>query len=107
MGHLFDVLKAEVFDDIGSLSTFEGYNPSIDPFHDHLVNLPRKILCTTFFDYSFDFSKTYDKLKRALTYINLILLVFSYIHFSKMFAMVNNFECEQWLMLLEPHIATS
>ena len=79
-----------MFDVLGSLGTFESYNLSVDPFHDYLVDLPRKILWTTFFDYSFNFSKAYDKFMKALTFINLILLVLSYTHFSKMHAMVYN-----------------
>jgi len=35
---------------------------------------------TTFFDHSFDFPKGYNKFKRALSIIVMILLVFSYIH---------------------------
>jgi len=86
--HLFDMLKGKAFDIIRSLGTFEGYNPSINLFYEYLVDLPRKILWTTFFDHSFDFYKAYDKLKRALTFIDLILSVFSYIHFSEMHALM-------------------
>jgi len=67
------MLKGKVFDVLGSLGTFESCSPSVDPFYDYLVSLPRKILWTTFFSYSFDFSKAYDKLKRALTFVDLIV----------------------------------
>ena len=45
-------------------------------------------MCTTFFDYSFDFSKAYDKFMRALTIIDVIFLVFSYLHSFEMHALV-------------------
>ena len=55
-----DILKGKVSDCIRSLGTLEGYNPSLDPFHNYLVDMPRKIIWTTFFDHSFVFSKAYD-----------------------------------------------
>ena len=73
-------------DCIRSLGTFEGYNPSLDPFHDYLVDMPRKIIWTI--DHSFDFSKAYDTFMRALTIIDVSLPVFSYIHHSRMHARV-------------------
>jgi len=48
-----DILKGKVSDCIRSLGTFEGYSPSLDPFRDYLVDMPRKIICTTIFDRSF------------------------------------------------------
>jgi len=81
-----DVLKEKVSDCIGSLGTFEGYNPSLDPFHDYLVDLPRKILWTNFFDHFSDFSKACDTFIRALTIIDVSIPVFSYIHHSSMHA---------------------
>jgi len=50
--------------------------------------LPRKIILTIVFDYSFDFSKAYDKSMRALAIIDVVLLVFSYLHSSEMHALV-------------------
>ena len=64
-----DTLKGQVSDCIGSLGTFQGYNPPFDPFHDYLVDMLRKILWTTFFDPSLEFSKAYDTIMRALTLI--------------------------------------
>jgi len=53
VNNLLDMSKGKVFNVIESLGTFEGYNPSFYPFHDHLVELPRKIHGPiTFFDYS-------------------------------------------------------
>ena len=78
----------------------------------------RKIDRTTFFDYSFDFSKAFDKCERAFTFFAMILIVFSYSHHSEMHAQVHDkllraltaFEVvtgvlssdKEWLMLLMP-----
>jgi len=42
----------------------------------------------SFFRHSFDFSKAPDKFKRALTIMDVVLLVFSYIHSFEMHALV-------------------
>ena len=78
--------QGNVFDCIQSLGTFEGYDPPIDPFPNYLVDMPRKILWTTFVDPSFDFSKAYDTIMRALTLIAVSFSVFSYIHHSRLHA---------------------
>ena len=71
---------------IWSLGTFGGYNPSFDPFHAYLVKFPRKLMWTTFFNHSFDFSKAFDKVKRALDIIDTIVLLFSNVHASELCA---------------------
>jgi len=81
-----DRLQGKVSDCIRSLGTFEGYDPPFDPFHDYLVEMPRKILWTTFFDSSFDFFTEYYTIMRALTLIVVSFSVFSYIHHSRMHA---------------------
>jgi len=83
-----DVLKGKVSDCISSLGTVEGYDPPFDPFYNYLVDMPRKIIWTTFFDHSFDFSKTYDTIMRALTVIDASFPVFLYIQNSQMHAEV-------------------
>ena len=85
-----DVLKGKVFDCIKSPGTFEDYNSSLDPFHDFLVDMPRKIIWTTLFDHSSDFSMAYDTIMRALTIVDVSFPVFSYIHHSGMHATVYN-----------------
>jgi len=54
------------------------------------VDQPRKIVWTTLFDHSHDFSKAYDTttMMRALTIIDVSFQVFSYIHHSGMHARV-------------------
>jgi len=79
-----DVLKGKVYDCIRSLGTFKGYDPPFDPLYDYLVDMPKKIFWTTFFDHSFYFSKAYDTIMRALTVIDVSFSVFSYIHHSWM-----------------------
>jgi len=81
-----DALKGKVSDCIWSLGTFQGYDPPFDPFHDYLVDMPRKIIWTAFFDHSFDFSEAYDTIMRALSFIGVFFPVFSYIHHSRMHA---------------------
>ena len=41
-------------------------------------------MCTTVFNHSFNFSKAYDKFMRALTIIDMVLIVLCYVHYSKM-----------------------
>ena len=77
-------------DCIRFLGTSEGYDPPIAPFPNYLADMPRKILWTTFFDHSFDFSKAYYTIIRALTVIDVFFPVFSYIHHSRMHAGVYN-----------------
>ena len=88
IGNLFDMLKGNGIHDNWSLGTPRGHNSYLDLFHVNLVDLARKIIWTTFFDYSFDFSKEYDKFMRSLTIIIVILLVFSYLHSVEMHALV-------------------
>ena len=52
------------------------------------MDLPRKIMWTTVFDHSFDFSEACIKFMRALTIVDVNLLVFSYLHSSEMHALV-------------------
>ena len=83
-----DALKEKVFDCIGSLGTFQGSNPPFAPFHDYLVDMPRRIIWSPLFDHSFDFSKAHDTIMRALTITVVSFPVFSYIHHSRMHARV-------------------
>jgi len=59
-----------------SLGNFSGHNVTLDPYCINLVDKPRKIMWSTFFDFSFDFSM-------ALTLTGLILffvLIFMFCH---------------------------
>ena len=83
-----DVLKGKVSNCIRSLGTFQDYNPPFDPFHDYLVDIPRRIIWSPLFDHSSDFSKAHDTIMRALTITAVSFPVFSYIHHSRMHAKV-------------------
>jgi len=83
-----DALKEKVSDCIGSLGTFQGYHPPFDPFHDFIVDMPRRIIWSPLFDHSSDFSKAHDTIMRALTVIDVSFPVFSFIHHSRMHARV-------------------
>jgi len=62
------------------LGGLRAYSLSFDPYCVYLKEMPSKIVWTTFFDYSFNFSMAYDKCKRALTFFAVILIVFSCSH---------------------------
>jgi len=83
-----DARKGKVSDCIGSLGTFQGYDPLFDPFHDYLVDMPRRIIWSPLFDHSSDFSKAHDTIMRTLTITAVSFPVFSYIHHSRMHARV-------------------
>ena len=63
-----------------------GYDPSIDPYHVCLKDLPRKITWTTFFNPSYDFSMIFDKVKRMLNVFGTILVITAYLLFSKLWS---------------------
>ena len=69
-----------------SLGNIKGYNPSLDPYCAYLEDLPRKIMWSTLFDHTFDFSIAFDEFKRPLTLFAVSFVVFSYSHHSKMHA---------------------
>jgi len=57
MGHennLFNVLVGNN-DNFESLGNFSGYDAALDPYCMNLVDMPRKIVWTPFFTFSFDF----------------------------------------------------
>jgi len=63
-----------------SLGNYSGYDAALDSYCINLVDKPRKILWNTFFAFSFDFSIACTLIKRALTFIALILCMLSYCH---------------------------
>ena len=56
--HMFSVLGGnnETFESLGYLS---GYDAALDPYCTYLVDVPRKIMWHTFFNFSFDFSMAF------------------------------------------------
>ena len=75
-----------MLDCIESLGTFRGYNPSLDPCSLYLESMPLKIMLITAFNFFTDFSKAFDKFKRALMIIYAFLFRCSYLHRSKLHA---------------------
>jgi len=68
------------------LGDIRGYSASFDPYCAYLKGLPRKIMWSTFFDHTFDFSMAFDEFKRPLTLFASSFLVFSYSHHSELHA---------------------
>ena len=81
----FNVLSGNV-DDYLSLGYLRGYDHSIDPYYIYLEDLPRKIMWSTFFNPSYDFSKAIYKVKRILVVFGVIFVVSSYLSFSKLWS---------------------
>jgi len=70
-----------------SLGDLKGSHPSFNPYCANLEDKPTKIMWTTFFDHTFDFSMGFDEFKRPLTLFSLSLLVFSCSHHFEMHVM--------------------
>jgi len=83
--NVFDVLSGNA-NNFVSLGYFKGCDPSIDPYCVCLRDLPKKITWTTFFNPSYDFSKVIDKVKRMLNVFGTILVITSYLLFSKLWS---------------------
>jgi len=88
LGHevkMFNMLGGNI-DNFLSLGYFCGYEPSLDPYSMHLMDKLRKIMWNTFLDSCFDFSIGFALLKRALTFVVVIIFTLSYCHAWKLYA---------------------
>jgi len=83
-----DMLQGDTFDCLDSLGTFRGYNPSLDPHSLYLGSMPLIIIFITAFTSFIDFSKAFDKFRRALTILFAFLFKCSYSHPSEFYAQV-------------------
>ena len=81
-----DMLQGNMFDCIDSLGLFRGYDPSLDPYSLYLESMPLKIIFITAFPSFTDFLKAFDKFKRALPIISVVLFRCSYLHTSELHA---------------------
>jgi len=81
-----DALKEKVSDCMDSPGTFRGYDTSLDPYSLYRGSMPAKIMLTIVFRFFTDFSKAFDKFKRALTIISAFLFKCSYLHRSELHA---------------------
>ena len=80
------MIEGNEIDCMDSLGTFKGYDLSLDPYNLYLGSMPAKIMVTTAFRFFTDFTKAFDKFKRALTIISTILFKCSYSHASELHA---------------------
>ena len=71
-----DVLGGNVHGYV-SLAYLRGYDPSIDPYCIWLGDLAGKIIWTTFFNPSYDFSKAFDKVKRIPILFRVVFIIAS------------------------------
>ena len=77
--NMFDMLSGRV-DDVLSIGYLSGYDASLHLYCIYLVDKPTKIIWNIFLNFSFDFSVSFALLKRALTFLAMIISVFSYYH---------------------------
>jgi len=82
------MLKGDLFDCVDSLGAFRGYDPSHDPYSLYLGSIPMKIMLTTAFHFFTNFSKAFDKFRRALNIIFALLFKCFYLHPSELYAQV-------------------
>jgi len=83
-----DMLEGNEIDCIDSLGTFRGYGPSPDPYTLYPWSMRVKIMLATECNLFTDFSKAFNKFKRALAIVSAFLFKCSYLHPSEMHAQV-------------------
>ena len=69
----------------GSLDNCSRYNPSIDSHYFYPKDMFRNIILSSLPHYFADYSKAFDKIKRALHISVVFILMFSCLHFLKMY----------------------
>jgi len=69
-----------------SLGIFREYDPFLDPYGLYPEDIHGKIMLTIAFNYSTDFSKAFDKLRKALIIIHGFMFGCSYLHSSELHA---------------------
>jgi len=72
-------------DDYVSLGYFKGYDSSIFPYYVRLEDLPKKVMWTTFFNTSYDFSKDFYEVERILVF-GVTLVISSYLVFFRLWS---------------------
>jgi len=77
--NMFNALGGNVINFL-SLGYFSGYDASLNPYCIYLVDEPRKIMWTNFFDFSFDFSMNFALLKRSIIFFIVTIIMLSYYH---------------------------
>jgi len=69
-----------------SLGDIGGYSPSFDPCCAYLEDVLRKIMWSTFFDHTFDFSTVFGKFERPLAFLPSSFIIPSSLHHSELHA---------------------
>jgi len=80
---VFDMVRGNAINFV-SLGYFRECEPSIDPYYVCRGDLPKKITWTTLFNPFYDFSMSFDKVKRTLILFGVILVIVSYLLFSEL-----------------------
>ena len=80
------ILEGNEVDYSESLGTFRGYDPALHLYRLYLEGMLGKIILTSAFDYSSNFSNTFDMFRRALVVMHVFIFVCSYLHSSKLHA---------------------
>lgn len=75
---LMEKLNENVHELDWSLRTGSSYNSSIGTYYKYLEDKPRRIILPTLHHHFADFSKVFDKLKRTLQAVTIMISVFSY-----------------------------
>jgi len=101
------MLEGNEIDCRDSLGTLRGYDPSLDPYSLHLGSMLVKIMLTTVFDFFTDFSKAFNKFRRAIIVIFAFLFKCSYLHppqllaqaFDKLLRALTTSEWVPWIIV--------
>ena len=83
--NIFSMLGGNL-DNFVTLGYVRGYDPFIDPYCVCLKDLLRKVIWTTFFNPSYDFSQVVDKVKKILILFGVVLVIACYLLFSKLWS---------------------
>ena len=81
--NIFSMPRGNVHDYV-PLGYFRGHDSFIDHYCICIGDLPKKIMWTTFFNSSYEFSEVFDKVKRILVNFGVAFAIASYLLFSKL-----------------------
>ena len=82
------ILDGNEVDCSESPCTFSGYDPSFSPYRRYLGDMLGKIILTSVFDYSSDFSKAFAMFRRSFILMRVFIFVCSCLHSSELHAQV-------------------
>jgi len=79
-----DMFEGNMVDCLEPLGNFRECDPSLNPYSLYLDTMPAKVMLTFAFDHSKDFSRAFDKFRRAHTIISRFMCALIPIHLSCM-----------------------